>query len=258
MAKREIAPIVESFWASRQRGVYFPPEWFDRLSLEEGYQVQLGLLERRLAAGARLIGWKVGLTSLAMQEQFRVPEPLFGYLLDDAPYASGARFAAAALIQPGVENELCLRLGRDLAGPGVDEAAARAAVAGVYPALEIAETRGDFTGQLAVAIADNIQQRYIVLGPETRPLPADLDLAVVQARVVIDGAEVATASGAAVLGQPLRSLVWLANKLVQHGHHLRAGDLVMTGSLTRQFPLRPGTHVATSIDPLGRVEAYFD
>jgi 2-keto-4-pentenoate hydratase len=258
MADHEIAQVVESFWESRQRGVYFPPEWFDRLSLEEGYAVQLGLLARRVAAGARLIGWKVGLTSLAMQEQFRVPEPLFGYLLDDAPHPTGTRFAAAALIQPGVENELCLRLGSDLVGPGVDEPAARAAVAAVYPALEIAETRGDFTGQLAVAIADNIQQRYVVLGPETRPLPADLDLADVQARVVINGAEVTTASGAAVLGQPLRSLVWLANKLVQHGHHLRAGDLVMTGSLTRQYPLPAGTHVATTFDPLGTVEAYFD
>jgi 2-keto-4-pentenoate hydratase len=258
MTNRDVEPIVESFWQSRQRGIYFPPEWFDRLSLDEGYRVQLGLLARRLAAGARLVGWKVGLTSRAMQEQFRVPEPLFGYLLDDAPHASGARFAAAALIQPGVENELCLRLGRDLAGPGVDEAAARMAVAAVYPALEIAETRGDFTGQLAVAIADNIQQRYVVLGPETRPLPVDLDLANVQARVAINGAEVATASGAAVLGQPLQSLVWLANKLAEHGHSLRAGDLVMTGSLTRQFPVVAGTHVATTIVPLGAVEAYFD
>ena len=68
----------------------------------------------------------------------------------------------------------------------------------------------------------------------------------------------ATASGAAVLGQPLRSLTWLANKLVQHGYALRAGDLVMTGSLTRQFPLAAGTHVATTITPLGTVEAYFD
>lgn len=258
MTDHEIAPIVESFWQSRQRGVYFPPEWFDRLSLDEGYQVQLGLLTRRLAAGARLVGWKVGLTSLAMQEQFRVPEPLFGYLLDDAPQPSGTRFAVAALIQPGVENELCLRLGHDLAGPGVDETAARAAVAAVYPALEIAETRGDFTGQLAMAIADNVQERYVVLGPETRPLPAALDLADVQARVAFNGIEVATASGAAVLGQPLRALAWLANKLVQHGHHLRAGDLVMTGSLTRQFPLSAGTHIATTIHPLGRVEAYFD
>ena len=224
MTERAIEAIVESFWQNRQRGVYFPPEWFDRLSLDEGYQVQMGLLARRLAAGARLVGWKVGLTSHAMQEQFRVPEPLFGYLLDDAPHPPAHASRRRRSSRPGVENELCLRLGTDLAGPGVDEAAARAAVAAVYPALEIAETRGDFTAQLAVAIADNIQERYIVLGPETRPLPADLDLADVQARVILNGAEVATASGAAVLGQPLRSLTWLANKLVQHGQALRAGE----------------------------------
>ncbi len=258
MTSLDLGQVAESFWQSRQRGVYFPPEWFGRLSLNDGYRVQLGLLERRLAAGARLIGWKVGLTSEAMQQQFRVHEPLFGYLLDDAPQPSGVRFAAAELIQPGVETELCLVLGADLVGPGVDEAAARAAIAAVHPALEFAETRGDFTAQLPVAVADNIQQRYIVLGPETRPLPPDLDLAAVRARVEINAEPVAEATGAAVLGQPLRSLVWLANKLPEYGHRLRVGELVMTGSLTRQFPLGAGLHVAASFDPLGRVEAYFD
>src|SRR5215203_2608324 len=120
MARREIEPIVESFWQNRERGVSFPPEWFDRLTLDEGYRVQLGVLTRRLARGARLVGWKVGLTSAAMQEQFRVPEPLFGYLLDDAPHPTGTRFDATRLIQPGVENELCLVLAHDLAGPGGD------------------------------------------------------------------------------------------------------------------------------------------
>jgi 2-keto-4-pentenoate hydratase len=258
MSSLDLAQVTESFWQSRQRGVYFPPEWFGRLSLDDGYRVQLGLMRRRIGQGARLVGWKVGLTSEAMQQQFRVHEPLFGYLLDDAPHPTGTRFVAADLIQPGVETELCLVLGADLAGPGVDEAAARAAVAAVHPALEIAETRGDFTAQLPVAIADNIQQRYVVLGPETRPLPTALNLADVRVRVAINAATVAEATGAAVLGQPLRSLAWLANKLAQYGHRLRAGQLVMTGSLTRQFPLGPGLHVAAAFDPLGTVEAWFD
>src|SRR5438067_937721 len=122
MAEQDLERIVDEFWRERQRGVYFPPQWFGRLTLDEGYRVQLGLLARRVAAGARQIGWKVGLTSEAMQQQFRVPEPLYGYLLDDAPHPSPGRFAAAALVQPGVESEICLTLARDLVGPGVDVA----------------------------------------------------------------------------------------------------------------------------------------
>jgi 2-keto-4-pentenoate hydratase len=254
----DVARVVDEFWRERARGVFFPPQWFGRLTLDQGYGVQLGLLERRVAAGARLIGWKVGLTSEAMQQQFRVPEPLFGYLLDDAPHASPARFARDALIQPGVENEICLTLAADLVGPGVDLAAARRAVGAVAPAIEVAETRGDFTAQLPVAVADNIQERYIVLGTPTAPLPTDLDLAAVRATVEINGARVAEATGAAVLGDPLRALVWLANKLPEYGQAVRAGQLVMTGSVTRQFAVERGDRVVTTFAPLGVVAATFD
>lgn len=257
MSQRDLAPVIADFWEQRQRGVYFPPAWLGRLSLDEGYRVQLGLMERRVAAGGRHVGWKVGLTSEAMQRQFQVHEPVFGFMLDDAPHPSGTAFDFESLIQPGVEVELCLVLGEDLVGPGIDAAAARAAVAAVYPALEIAETRGDFTAYLSVALAENIQQKYIVLGPETRPLPPDLDLAAVQARVTMNDTEVAAASGAAVLGDPLHSVAWLANKLPEYGQRLRAGQLVMSGSLTRQFALARGDRVLAHFEPLGAVSASF-
>jgi 2-keto-4-pentenoate hydratase len=255
--RAELERVVEEFWESRQRGVFFPPAWLDRLGLEDAYQVQLGLMARRIAEGARHVGWKVGLTSAAMQEQFRVREPVFGYLLDDAPHPTGAQFEVDRLIRPGVENEVCVIMGGDVDLSRADEGAVRRAVAGVCPALEIVETRGDFTRYLAVAVADNVQQKAIVLGPETRPLPRDLNLAAVHARVVINGQEAATATGAAVLGDPLASVLWLARKLAGYGLGLKAGQLIMTGSLTRQFPLHKGDHVATAFTPLGTVEAFF-
>ena len=219
--------------------------------------MQLALLDRYVAGGARQIGWKVGLTSEAMQRQFRVPEPLFGYLLDGAPHPSGAQLPFSGLIRPGFENELCMTLGADLSGPGVDDAQALRAVAGVRPALEIIETRGDFSGQLALAVTDNIQQRAIVLGPETNPLPAGLDLRTVRVAVSINGEQVAESTGAAVLGDPIRSVVWLANKLAEYDRGLKAGQLVMTGSLTRQFPIGRGDRVDARFDPLGSVGASF-
>jgi 2-keto-4-pentenoate hydratase len=258
MSAGELAAIVESFWQARGRGVHFPPEWSGKLSLDEAYRVQAALLARRAAAepDARQVGWKVGLTARAIQEQFRVHEPVFGCILAEGVVASGHRFAHGTLIKPGFENEICVRLGRDLAGAGVDLASARAAVAACHPAFEITETRGDFTADLPLALADNAQQKAIVLGP-ARPLARDLDLAAIEARVEINGKEAAAARGEAVLGDPLNSLVWLARKLAVFGRGLAAGELVMTGSFTRQFPLAAGDRIRARFAGLGEVEAEF-
>lgn len=257
MEKLNLDAIIEDFWREYRAGVYFPPQWFDRLTLDDGYRIQFGLKTKRLAQGARQIGWKVGLTSEAMQQQFRVREPLFGYLLEEGRYPSGASFEFDRLIQPAVETEICVELETDLVGPRVDESAAREAIASVRPAIELAETRGPFTEQLALAISENIQQKAIVLGDAISPLPPDLDLASVQVAVSINGQGVASATGAAVLGDPLRSVAWLANKLAELGLSLKAGELVMTGSLTHQFLVSRGDHVISTLQPLGVVEVSF-
>ena len=256
MTAPEIAPIVETFWRERQKGVYFPPAFSGKLSLDDAYRVQLGLTARREAAGERQVGWKVGLTAKAIQEQMGVHEPVFGCLLAEGITESGHRFGHRALIRPGFENEVCVRLGRDLGGADVDLAAARRAVESCHPAFEIIETRGDFTSDLALALADNAQQKAVVLGPAT-PLADDLDLAAIGVRVAVNGEEVATGRGEAVLGNPLNSLAWLAKALARFERGLRAGDLVMTGSFTRQFALRPGDRIRADFDRLGAVQAAF-
>jgi 2-keto-4-pentenoate hydratase len=248
MERHELDGAIGEFEAARQRGEYFPKAWEDRLTLDDAYRIQLGLLARR---GARRVGWKVGLTSKAIQEQFRVHEPVFGCLLSDGLLQSGHRFRGDELIAPGFENELCVVLDRDLAaGATRDDVAA--AVGRVHPALEIIETRGDLTAQLALALADNAQQKAFVIGPamERAALP---ELRAVRARVRINDAEVAAATGEAVLGHPYNSIVWLAGKLAQFGERLRAGDYVMTGSFTRQFPLHSGDRVEADFAGIGAV-----
>src|SRR5579862_3942996 len=123
-----LAKVIESFWQRRREGVYFPPEWFGKLTIADGYHVQLGLLDRLLAAGSRQVGWKVGLTSVAMQQQFAVHEPVFGYLLAEGVTESPAQLEFASLIAPGLENEICLTMGRDLLGPDVSVEEARLAI----------------------------------------------------------------------------------------------------------------------------------
>ena len=248
---------VEAFWQRRQEGVFFPQEWEDTLTIDEACRIQLALLDRYVGQGEVHIGWKVGLTSKAMQDQFRVHEPLFGYLMDSAPNNTGMTFDYASLVKPGFENEICMALGAGLVGPGIDVQQALAAVASIRPAMELVETRGPFTEQLALAITDNIQQRGIILGPVTRPLHPDLDLQAVSVRVSVNGTQVAEGTGDAVLGHPVNSLVWLTNKLAEYGRGLRTGDVVMTGSLTRQFNISKGDTITAVFDPLGEVAASF-
>ena len=240
---------VEEFWAARLRGEYFPAGYADRLSHDEAYRIQLALIDRRCAEGERQIGWKVGLTSKPIQQQFGFHEPCFGCILEDRP--SGQVFAPAELIKPGFETEICIRLGRPLADE-VSLEEAGAAIASVHPAFEITETRGD-PGQIALMLADNAQQRLIILG-EPVALSPTLRLDEVEARVELNGAVVATGVGAAVLDHPLNSVAWLARKLGEYGRSLRAGELVMTGSLVRQFPLAPGDRARANFSGIGAVE----
>jgi 2-keto-4-pentenoate hydratase len=245
----DLATAVEDFWTARARGEFFPRAYVDRLTLDQAYRIQLALIDRRVAAGERQIGWKVGLTAKAIQQQFGFHEPVFACILETRP--TGHVFGATELIHPGFETELCVRLGRGLEG-SVSPEQVRAAVDVIHPAFEIIETRGDFVNQMALALADNGQQRSVVLGAPVQLAATELDL--VEARVQLNGKEVATGLGSAVLGNPLNSIRWLAEKLGQHGRALRPGDIVMTGSFVRQFPLQAGDIAVADFSGLGRVE----
>jgi 2-keto-4-pentenoate hydratase len=244
---------AQEFEAARARGEYFPRAWFDRLTLDDAYRILLAMIARGRGEGERRVGWKVGLTAPVIQRQFGVHEPVFACLLQEGLLRSGHVFRRDALIEPGFENELCVVLDRDLPNDAT-RADVAAAVARVYPAFEIIETRGDLSGQLALAITDNGQQKAFVLGePVGRDALPELDD--VSVRVRINGAEVATATGDAVLGHPYESVVWLARKLAQFGDRVRAGDYVMSGSFSRQFPLARGDRIEAVFEGIGAVAA---
>src|SRR5262249_43756726 len=152
---------------------------------------------------------------------------------------------------PGFENELCIVLGRDLPAEAT-RAEVAAAVDRVHPAFEIIETRGDLSGQLALALTDNAQQKAFVLGP---PMSRDAlpELAAVTVRVRINGAGGATATGDAVLGPPYTAVAWPAAKRAQFGERVRAGDYIMSGSFPRQFPLASGDRIEAVFDGIGTV-----
>src|SRR5262249_59911353 len=103
-----LATAIDDFWLARLRGEFFPQAYFNRLTLDDAYRIQLALVDRRVASGERHIGWKVGLTAKPIQEQFGFREPVFGCILETRP--AGHVFSPAELICPGFETELCVRL----------------------------------------------------------------------------------------------------------------------------------------------------
>jgi 2-keto-4-pentenoate hydratase len=200
---------VESFWEARRRGEHFPAGWFDRLDFEEAYRVQLGVVARRVAAGERRVRWKVAQTSEGTRRQFGFAEPIFGCLMAEGLRRSGHAYGRDELIRPGCEPEVCARLGAPLAGV-VDAIQARRAIESLHPAFEIVELRGDIAAQKALAIADNVAQKGVVLGE--RAPPGGLDLASMECRVLLNGAEAAHGRGSEVLGDPVNALVcWRAS-----------------------------------------------
>lgn len=250
-----VETYVELMWRCVSEGIDYPAELRGKLSFDDAYLIQLGLLARYEQAGDKQVGWKVGLTAKAMQAQIGIPEPVFAFLLRTGHRPSGSIFDYGALTRPGFENELCLTLGERLCGPGITLEQAREAISHVAPAFEIIERRGGSNADLALTLADNGQQRFFVTG-EASPL-AEVDLATVSVEVTINGAVQERALGQEVLGTPVASIAWLANKLAQFGRHLERGDQIMSGSFTKQYNLSRNDVIASHFEPFGDVRAEF-
>lgn len=252
----DLDAVIESVWEKAQRGLHYPPELRGKLSTPEAYRVQFGLLARHLVRGEVQAGWKVGLTAKAIQAQVGVHEPVLGFLLASGARASGVVFRFADLIEPGIENELCLTVGTPLQGPGVTTARARAAIVAAAPALEIIERRGDFAADFNLSLVDNCQQKAFVTG-EARPLGHDVRLPEATVEVVVNGVSMERAGGAEVMGDPAASVAWLANKLAEFGLRIEAGMRIMSGSFTRQYHPARGDRVESRFTPFGAMRADF-
>ena len=253
----DIEYAAQAIWRAMKNKRYLTPEWVGKLTMAEAYAVQLAILQKHLAEGDTQAGWKVGLTSSAMRAQNGIAEPCFGFLLRSGHLRSGIRLKFDELIAPAIENELCLTMGETLRGPGVTFDQARRAITTVEPAMEISEVRGDFKADIPLSITDNCQQKAFVTGT---PSAFGVDDALHQARVDVsfNGQQRATAMGAEVMGNPVHSVVWLANKLAQYGVVLESGMRIMSGSFTQQFAVSRGDAVLSRFTPFGVVEVAFD
>jgi 2-keto-4-pentenoate hydratase len=223
------------------------------LSVADAYAIQEHNAARWASAGDPVVGRKIGLTSAPMQRLLGVSEPDFGALHASMRDEDGDTVAVDRLIAPRIEAELGFVLATDLAGPGVDALRSRAAIAGVAPALELIDSRiADWKITLVDTVADNGSSARFVLAPTLTALDG-LDLRTLGCVLSIDGEVVQTGAGAAALGNPLRCVAWLANKLAEFGQHLHAGDVVLSGSLHAAVDIAPGQTIRAEFSRLGAV-----
>ena len=216
-------------------GGYTVPPLRDRvpgIDLASAYAIQSRMVQRRLDAGEQIVGKKIGLTSVAVQNMLGVHEPDFGQLLSAMVYRTGDTIPLASLIAPRAEGEIAFVLKRDLVGPGITAIDVLRATDYVLPCFEIVDSRIDNWDIKSVdTIADNASCGVYVLG-DTPCDPFEVDLALVGMTIDIDGELFTTGAGAAVQGSPVNSVVWLANILGRLGIPFRAGEVILSGSLS--------------------------
>lgn len=234
------------------------------MTLDEAYAVQAELVRLKLAQGRKVIGWKIGLTSRAMQEQLKIDTPDSGVLLDDMLFADGATVPKDHFIQPRVEAEIAFFMGRDLSGPQTTRDDVLHATAHVAPSLEILDTRilrtDPATGRARIitdTVSDNAANAGIVLGGQ-RHLVDDQDLRWVGAIVKRNGVVEETGLGAGVLDDPVTGILWLVQRLARYGQGLKAGDIVLSGSFVRAIEAPPGSRFEADFGAFGSVSISFE
>jgi 2-keto-4-pentenoate hydratase len=226
------------------------------LTLDQAYGLQRQLEQALVGRGDRVVGYKVGFTTAALQERHGLTEPVLGFMLGSGVYGSGDAVPLSRFIAIGVEVEVAFLLKSDLAGPGVTIASALLAVEGAMPSFELIDFRLSGTPRGPDVVADGVYTNAIVLGRPLTPV-AGIDLALEGVVFEQDGQIVATQTAAEVLGNPLVSLAWAANTLGRMGRGLRAGEVVLTGSISKVLRPTAGQSVRASFTRLGSVACRF-
>jgi 2-keto-4-pentenoate hydratase len=222
------------------------------LDIDDAYAIQMAVTELRVQRGERVVGWKLGYTSLAMRNQMGIDHPNFGPLTD-AMLLAHDEPVSPSLIQPRVEPEIGLRFAQPLSGEvSVDDVLG--AVGEAFSCLEVVDSvYPDYRFRLEDNTADGSSAAQVVVGPALRRLDRLESVAVVLRH---NGHDAGSATGSAASGHPAAGVVWLIAQLARRGRQLRAGDIVITGGLTRAVPLKLGDHVEAVFDDETRVAVY--
>jgi 2-keto-4-pentenoate hydratase len=260
MTPQQQIDAAQALRDAARTGAWIAPlrEQYPDIDAQSAYSIQRINTDRRVAAGARVVGRKIGLTARAVQLQLGVDQPDFGTLFDDMGYGDSDPVPVSVLQQPKIEAEIAFVLERDLAMERPTQADVLHAVAYALPALEIVGSRIDkWNIKFVDTVADNASSAAYVLGTTPRKLDA-FDMRLCGMSLSRRGEPVSTGAGAACLGHPLNAVTWLARTLAALGTPLRAGDLVLSGALGPMVSVQPGDIFDARINGLGSVCAVFE
>ncbi|WP_298910404.1 2-oxo-hept-4-ene-1,7-dioate hydratase [uncultured Aliiroseovarius sp.] len=233
------------------------------MGMDDAYQVQNAIYRAKLDAGRKVIGWKIGLTSKAMQYALNIDIPDSGILFDDMLFRNGATVPAGRFIQPRIEAEIAFVMKDAIGGADVTREDVIAATDYVAPSIEILDTRiqriDPETGAARTVfdtISDNAANAGIVLGAERHAVDA-FDLRWVGAITSRNGEVEETGLGAGVLNDPVESVVWLARRMAQYGQSIEPGQIILSGSFIRPVECPSGTAIHADFGPFGSVDIHF-
>ncbi|MEM7534555.1 MAG: 2-oxo-hepta-3-ene-1,7-dioate hydratase [Chloroflexota bacterium] len=233
-----------------------PSALYPDITFEDAYVISAAVMQRQQAAGAKRIGYKVGLTSLAMRRSSKIDEPDYGYVYEHFMIPDGGKVVHANYCVPRVEPELTFVLREPLQGPGVSYLDVMRATEYIVPSIEIIDARVDEPRKIYDTISDNGAGAGIILGG--RPVrPHDVDLRMVPG-ILYRNAEIEeTGVACGVMGHPANAVAWLANKLVELDVSLKAGDMMLSGSFTRPVWAEVGDTIRADFGALGSVSVQF-
>jgi 2-oxo-hept-3-ene-1,7-dioate hydratase len=253
--RQKAADLLLEAEKNRDPVVQLSTTWPD-IEIEDSYAIQSIVTERKVAAGARVIGHKVGLTSKAMQRSSQIEEPDYGHLLDNMLIADGAKIPHANYCIPRVEVELAFVLGEPLQGPGIGLTDVLRATEYVVPSIEIIDARVQNPRKIYDTVADNGAAAGIVMGG--CPVgPMDMDLRWIGGLMYRNSEIEETGVAAGVLGHPALGVAWLANKVGPFGTVLEPGHIILSGSFTRPVWADPGDTLFGDFGELGGIAIQF-
>ena len=227
------------------------------LTIEDAYQIQLRMIERRLETGETIIGKKIGVTSRVVMEMLNVNQPDFGQMTSGMVFNEGEDIRCDSMIAPKAEAEVAFMLKHDLAGPGITAADVLRATDCVIPCFEIVDSRiKDWKIKIQDTVADNASCGVFTLGG-VRKDPRRIDLALAGMVLEKNGEVISTSTGASVQGSPVNAVAWLANTLGRLGITLKAGEVILSGSQSPLIPVKPGDSLSCSVGGLGSASVRF-
>jgi 2-oxopent-4-enoate/cis-2-oxohex-4-enoate hydratase len=256
----DIDGLASELYDARRTATAVAPlsERFGGITIDDAYRIQLAMVDRRCREGSeRVVGKKIGVTSQPVMDLFQVTEPDFGFVTSDMIVDLGGTIAIDTLIAPKVEGEIAFILGEDLTGEDVTADRVMAATELLLPCLEIVDSRvADWKIRIQDTVADNASAAMVVLG-DMAVRPDGFDLVRCGMTLEINGEMKSTGAGAASMGHPAEAVAWLARTMSRYDIPLKAGEVILSGSIGAMLPVAKGDYVRMSVCGLGNAEVRF-